>query len=142
MNFNLRRILHHLRSFMISQRATGTTSLLREIAAKNDVWVLVPTAHEAKEFEHGRGLSFIDLEKKHALARKPILVDNHTLLKLCEDWDTTIGQLQQTVRDRDEVINEIEYLIRKFRTGKEQSPGNSEEMQNLLFREQPFRKCT
>ncbi|NBR14936.1 MAG: hypothetical protein EBU01_10225 [Crocinitomicaceae bacterium] len=116
----MKRLLRLVCDFFISQRASGTTTLLKSVAANNDVWVLVPNAEMKSEFG-SQGVSFDDLERMQGKAKKPILVDNYTMLKLCDDFNINITELEQLVKDRDVLINSIDHLIHEFQRNKPQS---------------------
>lgn len=108
-----------LYSFFISQRRSGTTTLLKEIAKKNDVWILVPNEADKKQFGD-KAISFSDIEKTIPESKKPVLVDNHTMLKLHDVFKANIIELKNSIKDRDMLINSIEHLISNYRQNKVQ----------------------
>ncbi len=115
----MKRLLRNICEFFLSQRQSGTTTLLKSVAANNDVWVLVPNAEMKREFG-AQGISFDDLERMDRKAKKPILIDNYTMLKVCDEFKINIKELETLVMDRDKLINSVEHLIVEFRRDKEQ----------------------
>ena len=110
MKNQLRRILQ----FFLSHRRSGTTTLLKEIAGVSDVWVLVPTAEMKKEFGD-KAISIDDLDKAMGMSSRPILVDNFTMIRLCEAFDINISKLEFKVKQRELLINSIDHLIDNFK---------------------------
>lgn len=115
----MKKLLRQVVEFFISQRRSGTTRLIRHTAEHNDVWVLVPNAEMKKEFGD-KGVSFDDLERMRGAERKPILVDNYTMLKLCEEFDINIKKLEEAIKERETLINSIEHLIGRFKRNEKQ----------------------
>ncbi len=70
-------------NFILSQRRSGTTTLIKKIADENDVWVLVPNMSDSLQFKKGSAISVYQLTNNPGILEgRPILVDNATLLKL------------------------------------------------------------
>ena len=115
----MKRLLRLVCDFFISQRQGGTTTLLKKVAANNDVWVLIPNAEMKSEFG-SQGVSFDDLERMQGKAKKPILIDNYTMLKLCDDFNINIKELEHSIKERDVLINSIDHLVHEFQRNKPQ----------------------
>lgn len=112
---NVLAMLSRVESFLFSMRHSGTTSLLKTIAAENDVWVLVADEEHAREFGD-KGISLGQI--KMGLDSKPILFDNYTIMRLTAIGQDEILKLTEEVRHREELIFDIESKISRFR-GKE-----------------------
>lgn len=100
--------------FFNGMRRSGTTSLLQKIAAENDVWVLVPTEVEKREFG-GKAITFHEIGKLGGeTAKKPILVDNYTLLNLSGEASREFTTLETMIARRDKLIKTIRDEITSF----------------------------
>jgi hypothetical protein len=110
--------------FISQQRRSGTSSLLKRIADHNDVWILVPD-DKSKSIFGDSALSFEDLSSQRATKKKPILVDNHTLIRFCEMTHTEIESLENEIQRRDLLISKIDHLMDDFKGEKQKiSYGN------------------
>jgi hypothetical protein len=79
----MKNIFKSVFNFVLSQRRSGTTTLVKKIADENDVWVLVPNMSDGLQFKKGSAISVHQLcDNSDGTEGKPILVDNATLLKL------------------------------------------------------------
>lgn len=78
-----RKFLKNLLEFTIGCRRSGTTTLIRRIAEKNDVWVIVLNQDQKKLFGD-YAISISELDKISGCNPKPILLDNSTIMKLAE----------------------------------------------------------
>jgi len=109
---NILAIFSRVESFLHSMRHSGTTSLLKKIAAENDVWVLVADEEHAREFgDKGVTISKVQL----GVDKKPILFDNYTILRLTGLAQDELMNLTEQVRRREDLIFDIETKIKSFR---------------------------
>lgn len=99
--------------FFASNRRTGSSTLIKEIADKNDVYVLVANIDQEKYFGK-KGISMTNLKQVQGKQAKPILVDNYTMLQLSQDAYTKINQLSDKIKERDRMILAIKNTIAEF----------------------------
>ena len=79
----MKNVFKSVFNFVLSQRRSGTTTLIKKIADENDVWVLVPNMSDSLQFKKGSAISVHQLcGSSDGLEGRPILVDNATLLRL------------------------------------------------------------
>lgn len=110
---NIKKAWLDLFSFVTSLRRSGTTSLIKRVAAENDVWVLVPDMLTKQEFGES-GITLQDLDKLHGHSQKPILVDNYTLIKLSELTMNEFENLELKIKERNNLIRKIRDDIMLF----------------------------
>lgn len=111
----MKKILFDIYNFFISNRKCGTTTLLVKIAKENDVWVIVPDKKTGEQFGE-KAITFSDLVRSKGITPKPILVDNFTMLEICEKFHNNMVELEAEKRSRDVLIDEIEGAINNFRS--------------------------
>lgn len=81
----MKNVFKSVFNFILSQRRSGTTTLIKKIADENDVWVLVPNMSDSLQFKKGSAISIHQLaNNSNGMEGKPILVDNATLLRLMD----------------------------------------------------------
>lgn len=107
----MKRLLRNIYDFFIRQRQGGTTTLLKKVAAENDVWVLVPNVQMKEEFGP-QAIDFYDLQDMMGKDKKPILVDNYTMIRLCEEFSLNMSELQTSLHEKRILLENIERLIR------------------------------
>ena len=123
----MKGIFKTLLAFMLQNRRSGTTTLLRLIADTHDVYVVVPFEADKKEFGDS-AITFQDLEDMKGKTTKPILIDNHSMLKLCAEHNLEVNELSENLKERDEVLDKIRDAIagiqgQRFFTSKENRGG-------------------
>jgi len=99
--------------FFASNRRTGSSTLIKEIAEKNDVYILVANMEQEKEFGE-KAVSMTNLKSFQHKSAKPVLVDNYTMLKLSEGAHGIINDLSGKIKARDEMILDIKEIISQF----------------------------
>jgi hypothetical protein len=114
------KILDNLLSFLLSNRQTGTTSLLEKIAAENNVWVIVAKHQEKPKF-NGKALTIDELNHARGLDRRPILIDNHTMLWILEDINSDHNNLLIKYNRSEKLIEEITESINRYNIGNKKS---------------------
>ncbi len=83
--FKMKNVFKSVFNFILSQRRSGTTTLIKKIADENDVWVLVQNMADGLQFKRGSAISIHQLiGSSDGMEGKPILVDNATLLRLMD----------------------------------------------------------
>ena len=107
----MKRLLRNVYDFFIRQRQSGTSTLLKKVAAENDVWILVPNEKMKEEFGP-QAIDFYDLQEMMGTEKKPILVDNYTMIRLCEEFHLNISELQTSLHEKSLLLDNIERLIR------------------------------
>ncbi len=125
----MRKLLKNMFRFLIEQRQSGTTTLLKTIAANNDVWVLVPDQQTKGQF-NGSAITLDELDRMGSKSHKPILVDNYTMIKLCELVDVEIIGLDNAISERENLIEKMEDLIKQFRRTNKAKPRLNDFSQN------------
>ena len=110
---NIKKLMNDVYVFFNSMRRSGTTSLLQKIAAENDVWVLVPTEVEKREFGE-KAITFHEISRMGGKVKKPILVDNYTLLNLSGEAAREFTALETMIARRDKLIKTIRDEIALF----------------------------
>jgi len=110
---NKMSLLVKLYDFVLSMRRSGTSSFIKKIASENDVYILVATIEEKKEFGKN-AISFGELDKMKGKPPKPILIDNHAMLVGCNDLFTERQKLREQIKDRNELIEGIKNSIDIF----------------------------
>lgn len=80
-------IISELKDFMIRQRHSGTTTLVKKIVEDNDVWVLVAKDEDRREFNSKKAIPITQLEYYRPADKKPIIFDNHAIFRLIEIAD-------------------------------------------------------
>lgn len=109
---NIKHILSGIVAFLLENRRTGATTLIKKIAEENDVWVLARSKDHAKEFGD-KGISIQDL--KFGSAKKPILVDNGTLLLLLGDARKEIIHIEEINDRHSDFLEDLTHQIRVHR---------------------------
>lgn len=128
-------IMHSIRDFFLFNRRSGTTTLINKIAEKENIWILVANNDEVKLFpKHGdKVISILDLDDLHLMEPRPILVDNHTIIKIVELVQSNTLDMQKEINDRNDLLKDIRDAIEMFgnsrlqttnRPHKTQVPGN------------------
>lgn len=107
------KILNNLLSFLLSNRQTGTTSFLEKIATENNVWVIVARHKEKPKF-NGKALAIDELNHVRGLDRRPILIDNHTMLCILEDINSDYNNLLIKYDRNEKLIEEITKSIIRY----------------------------
>ena len=110
---NIRKVLSNIYDFFVSSRRSGTTTLIKKIASENDVWVLVLNQEHKKEFGE-KAISIEYLKDTKGRNPKPILIDNHTLIKLAEYSIIEIQSLDLEIEKRNKFIRKISDDIEEF----------------------------
>ena len=110
---NTRKIFNGLYSFLLAMRRSGTTTLIKEISSKHDVYVLVSSERD-KELFGECAISFSEFSRSAGLPLKPVLVDNSTLLRLCESAANEIDKLDDGLNAQRELVKSIKDLIIRF----------------------------
>lgn len=110
---NFRKLVRNLYAFLLSQRQSGTTTLLKKIAAENDVWVLVPNATMKNEFGEST-ITFDDLSHAQGRKVKPIFMDNFTMMQLCEFFENELIDKDLKITKQYSLINKIKTDIEMF----------------------------
>lgn len=110
----MKKLLRNVYDFFIRQRQGGTTTLLKKVAAENDVWILVPNAQMKEEFGP-QAIDFYDLAYMMGKDKKPILVDNYTMIRLCEEFHLNMLELQNSIHEKSILLDNIEQLIQDHR---------------------------
>jgi hypothetical protein len=110
---NIKKTLSGLFEFLVEQRRSGTTTLIKKIAEEHDVYVLALNSHQAKEFGD-KGISIERLDQLNGRDKKPILVDNTTLLNLIKITLEEQGRLELVVKKQDNLMLRIKHQIRDF----------------------------
>lgn len=115
---NIKKLVNHLIRFFALNRGSGTTTLVKKISDENDVFVIVPTAQEAEQF-NGKAITFNQLieGKAEGLSKKPILLDNHTLIQLLEEVSIKFVDDDLKIQKRDQLVANIKHQILKFEQG-------------------------
>lgn len=109
----IRKYWMNIFSFFTSLRRSGTTTLIKNIAAENDVWVLVPNEEMRKEFGD-KGITLQELDRMESVKPKPILLDNYTMLKLSELSINEFLKLELSIKKRNRLIRTIRDEIKLF----------------------------
>jgi hypothetical protein len=110
--------------WVLGLRRSGTSSLLEKIAKKNDVYILVPTEDEKKDPKwNGKALSFNDL-KMPGLKPKPLLLDNHAMIKLAEKAYSYATELEGKLKDRNKLLHSIKTDLLNFEYRNENFDGS------------------
>lgn len=97
-----KQLMQNLVNFIIKSRASGTTTLIKKISKKNDVWIIVPTWDD-KVHTFGNAenvLTLYDLDGRKDIDKKPILFDNYTVRYLCEEFIDMLQILEQTKEEK------------------------------------------
>lgn len=95
-------------AFLISHRRSGTTTLIEKIAEEHDCHVLVPYMSEKRKPYH---VSLMELKAMAGEKPKPILVDNHTLLVICEEVLREHHTLANIIKANDRAVRQIESAL-------------------------------
>lgn len=111
----MKRIFEDIINFMQNYRRSGTSTLIKKVAAENDCWIVVAKSEEKEEFGEN-AISLSELPKMGLLA-KPILIDNHALLVIGETGLKTIQNLEAEIEQKDKFISDIEFLFDEFKMG-------------------------
>lgn len=97
----------------MSNRRKGTSTLIKEMAGLNDVWILVATTEQKRDFGEN-AISLTELENFKGKESKPILVDNYAMLRLSEEAFQEINRLKDKIKVRDELITDVKRLMDRF----------------------------
>lgn len=109
----IRRVISGLLNILTELRRSGTTTLIKKIAAENDVWVLVINSEAKKEFGESAITPF-EVNKLIGLKPKPILIDNATLMKLSELSLSEFQHLGAAIKQRNNLLLQIKESINRF----------------------------
>ncbi len=109
----IRNIINDLYAFMQTIRRSGTTTLLKDIALRNDVYILVPDEESKKEFGDN-AITFNELYFYDSLKSKPILLDNYTLIKLTELTNNEFDKLDLKIKNYKDLVESIKDSIDLF----------------------------
>jgi len=109
----IRRYLKNLFEFTVGLRRSGTTTLIKKVAEQNDVWVIVPN-QETKKMFGDYALSISELDKMKGCKVKPILLDNSTIMQLCELSLDEMNNLNLAIKKRNKLIRTIRDEISNF----------------------------
>lgn len=96
-----------LLDFIEHNRRQGSTSLLREVAEKHDVYYLVFREDQKQSLNVKGAISFGELEKGLALERKPILVDVAFLNEFVQHYNTKLVRLSMRNQELEKKIQRI-----------------------------------
>ena len=96
-------LLQNLSSFLLSQRRGGTTTLIENISKGNKVWVLSKSVAHANDFNGGISIN----SNLKGLEKKPVLIDNETLLFILELSVDKIKDLERDIKFLRDEINEL-----------------------------------
>ena len=80
----MKNVFKSIYDYMISQRRSGTTTLIKEVSKTNDVNVLVRTMQFGAEFGKS-AVSIHEIANGHTqdgTTPKPVLIDNSTMIAL------------------------------------------------------------
>jgi hypothetical protein len=117
------KLLHDFYTWVLGLRRSGTSSLLEKIAKSNDVYILVPTEEEKSDPKwNGKALSFNDL-KRGGIKPKPILLDNHAMLKFSELAYQYSKELEGKLSDRNGLLAKIKSDLLSFENRNEPFDG-------------------
>lgn len=89
-----------------SNRNTGTTTILQNTANTKDVFVVVSSKKEAKEFGKG-AISMTDLGDVHGHTMRPVFMDNHAMMDLLTEVEYKIELLEEEKRKLSSMFDEI-----------------------------------
>ncbi len=106
-------LLSNVFHFFMANRRTGTSTLIKELADKNDVYILVANLEEEKRFGE-KAISIGSLRNMEGKIAKPVLVDNFTMIELAEKGCREIEELQKKVKARNKFILDMKNLIANF----------------------------
>jgi hypothetical protein len=116
----IRKFVYRCGQFFENKRRSGTTSFLKKLSDENQgkIWVLCPTQKEASKFgENGLGAEKIT-EYGNFIEDRPILVDNHFLLMLCEQWRLDMGEGDYKMAKNAAFLQQLQFMINDFQNGK------------------------
>ena len=82
------------------------------MASKYDCWVIVATEEEADNFGKN-GLALNNLHLVRGETPKPVLIDNHVLIKLLTDADDKIKHLRSVARAQRDVLSDIRQHVNR-----------------------------
>jgi len=122
-NYKIRKVLKYLDI----NRHSGTTTLIKEIDEKNDIFVVVPTKEESEAFKNG--ICFADIIhglSLQGLPKKPILMANHTLMALLSDCISKMEWDEGTIYAYKKALSEIKVGIEEFELENNISLSDSE----------------
>lgn len=122
------KLLHAFHMWILGMRRSGTSSLLEKIAKSNDVYILVPTEEEKRDRKwNGKAISFNDLNKE-GLKPKPLLLDNHSMIKFSELAYNYSKELEGKLMDRNKLLSKIKADLIHFENRNEPFDGSKKDI--------------
>lgn len=92
---NIRNKLRSLTTLFSRCRQSGSTSLLKEIAEKHDCFILVHNEEQKREIGKNAIVIRDVTDAMFMDPKKPILVDNHFMIKLLQEITGDIYEMQK-----------------------------------------------
>jgi ABC-type phosphate transport system auxiliary subunit len=100
--------------FFLRNRKTGATRLIQRIAKQNDVWVLVSNQMQEKDFGD-KGVSIHRINELDGLEKRPILVDNQTMMKIFGEFSDEKTELEKQIKELENLVDNIHTQISVFK---------------------------
>ena len=111
--------LEGLFSFCLTNRQTGTTTLLQKISEEHDVVIIVVNSEEKAKF-NGKAFTLLEIEKNILPGKelKPFLLDNGTVQYIANEATTLIRKRTESLeahrRTLTSIKKQIEVLENEF----------------------------
>lgn len=117
------KIFNAIERFFQNRRRSGTSTLIQSIAKDHDVLVVLPTEKETQYYKPGTSCvtlyDIIDNPGRYlGTERKPILIDNSTMLLLMEMLGTEFNTMNEDIQDHNRLLNTFHRMIGEFQRGK------------------------
>ena len=119
---NIKQKLNRFLEFLITNRRTGHTYLLNDIAKKNDVYIIVHSMEMLNEFDPEIHHMLVPIDKISILQgapNKPVLLDNKVLMNLLDDTTKKISDVERISLYRKKALQRIDEIISDNNLGVE-----------------------
>lgn len=111
------RYVYYVLNFILKNRRSGTTTLIKKIAAENDCYVVVRFKQEIQKEYYEIKDKCITLEQLvtfDGLPTKPILFESQAIKELCELAKERYEVVKLQNLRRDQTLNDIKRCISLF----------------------------
>lgn len=122
MENTFRKFVYRCGQFFENKRRSGTTSFLKKLSDENQgkIWILCAGKKESLQFGNNGMYAdqIIERGNSHFFEDRPILVDNHFLLGLCQLWQQDMDTKEYIIRKNMLFLEQIQFMVRDFQNGK------------------------
>lgn len=122
------KFINYVLKFILNNRRSGTTTLIKKIALENDCYVVVRYLDEIRtEYKEIRD-KCITLEQllfSDGMDKKPILFETQAIKQMCELAQERFGVVQNQNIKRDILLSKIKESLERFELNSEDKIGSA-----------------